>query len=123
MKQGGVYKAGLGMKNHRIFFRKIFNLLKGFRIQTEGMKDFCFFLLHCSYYCCNNYYMVNNMKTKHVGLRIDPKSREVLEEAHGLSGIPLSEIARRGAVQEALKIISMFSRKSPHVRTNSQEEK
>lgn len=68
---------------------------------------------------------------KHVGLRMDESLKEILENARNLSGIPISEIVRQGALSKAFEIISMFKNKQvlPHVNTtkhthcNSQERK
>jgi uncharacterized protein (DUF1778 family) len=63
------------------------------------------------------------MKTKHLGIRVDEKTKDLLEEAHSLSGIPVSEITRKGALAEAVKIISMFSDTLRHVKTRGQTKK
>ena len=66
--------------------------------------------------------MVERMKTHYIGLRVDPKTKELLQEAHSISGVPTSEITRRGAVAEALRVISLYRGNVKQVTTISQHD-
>ena len=66
--------------------------------------------------------MRDNEMKKIIGFRIDENLKETLEDARKLSGIPVSEIIRQGALSKAFEIISMFKGKQTlkHIDTLSQ---
>lgn len=55
---------------------------------------------------------MNDMKNKFLGFRVDEKTFELLKEASSVSGIPCSEIIRKGILPEVLKTLSMFNSKT-----------
>jgi len=57
----------------------------------------------------------NDMKKESFSIRIDSKTLEILRDANTKSGIPISEIIRKGALQEAVQILSLYK----HVNTNT----
>lgn len=65
-----------------------------------------------------------DMKNIPIRFRCDQKTFDLLEEAKHLSGIPVSEIIRKGALSEAVHIISMYQRASTRSNkyTQSQSE-
>lgn len=62
-------------------------------------------------------------KTKHVNLRMDPKALALLQEASTLSGATVSELIRRGALKEAVGIISSLSNRSTKEYNAIQQER
>lgn len=50
-----------------------------------------------------------NNKDKQIGARVDPKTFSHIEKAHKISGIPVSEIIRKGTLNEAIQIIQLFN--------------
>jgi len=52
--------------------------------------------------------MKDTMKTKRLVARIDEETLEIIQRAFEISGIPVSEITRKGAVNEAIRVLSIF---------------
>ena len=55
-------------------------------------------------------YMIETMKNKHIILRVDEATHALIREASVLSGASVSEIVRRGALNESSKLVYALKR-------------